>query len=250
MTNGVSPPLRRSNGRRPRPPMPASRPIIEARLDKLIAEKRVWELHGVIVARGRRIVLERYFEARGPGLGQAARPRELRPETLHDVRSVTKSIVALIYGIALAEKKVPPPGEPLFAQFPEYADVFAADERRKRLTIAHALTMTLGTEWSENASLRQPGEQRDRHGDGAGSLSLHPGAADHRAAGQALHLQRRCDRAARAHHREGHRQIAPRLCARRAVRSDRARARPNGSPARTPGSAAATASRPRRPACA
>ena len=38
-------------------------PDIEARLDKLLADKRAWGLHGVVVARGRRIVLERYFEA-------------------------------------------------------------------------------------------------------------------------------------------------------------------------------------------
>ena len=131
-------------------------PDLEARLDKLIAEKRVWELHGVIVARGRRIVLERYFEAEDQVWGKPLGRVKFAPETLHDVRSVTKSIVALIYGIALAEKKVPAPGEPLFAQFPEYADVFAADERRKRFTIRHALTMTLGTEWSEDAPYDSP----------------------------------------------------------------------------------------------
>ena len=34
---------------------------IADRLDKLIANKRVWNLHGVVVLRGRKIVLERYF---------------------------------------------------------------------------------------------------------------------------------------------------------------------------------------------
>ena len=77
-------------------------------------------------------------------------------DTLHDVRSISKSIVALAYGAALAEKKVPPPGEPLFTQFPEYADVFDADERRKRLTIEHALTMTLGTAWDETIPWNDP----------------------------------------------------------------------------------------------
>src|SRR5436305_734067 len=37
-------------------------PDIEARLDQLIADRRVWGLHGVLVVRGRHIVLERYFE--------------------------------------------------------------------------------------------------------------------------------------------------------------------------------------------
>ena len=43
---------------------------LEARLDKLIADKRVWGLHGVLVIRGRRIVLERYFEGEDNNWGQ------------------------------------------------------------------------------------------------------------------------------------------------------------------------------------
>jgi CubicO group peptidase (beta-lactamase class C family) len=70
------------------------------------------------------------------------------PDTLHDLRSVTKSIVGLLYGIALAAGRVPPPEAKLHAQFPEHADLAAAPERQD-MTIAHALTMTLGTAWDE-----------------------------------------------------------------------------------------------------
>ena len=34
---------------------------MEARLDKAIADKQVWNLHGLIVLRNDRVVLERYF---------------------------------------------------------------------------------------------------------------------------------------------------------------------------------------------
>jgi hypothetical protein len=64
------------------------------------------------------------------------------------LRSVTKCIVGLLYGIALAEGKVPRPEEPLFASFPGYADIGATGGRDK-LTVAHALTMRLGTDWPE-----------------------------------------------------------------------------------------------------
>jgi CubicO group peptidase (beta-lactamase class C family) len=127
-------------------------PDIEARLDQYIAGEPGLRLHGVIAARGRRIVLERYFESADERWGKPLGRVHFGPETLHDLRSISKSIVALVYGVALAEKKVPPPGEPLFTQFPEYADLFDADERRKRLTIEHALTMTLGTAWDEGIS--------------------------------------------------------------------------------------------------
>jgi CubicO group peptidase (beta-lactamase class C family) len=76
-------------------------------------------------------------------------------ERSHDLRSVTKSIVGLLYGIALGEGKVPPPDAPLLAQFPQYTDLPDMAQRR-RWTIEHAITMTLGTEWDEDISYDDP----------------------------------------------------------------------------------------------
>jgi CubicO group peptidase (beta-lactamase class C family) len=125
-------------------------PDLAARLDKLIADKRAWGLHGVVVVRDGRLVLERYFEAednaRGRDLGKVA----FKPETMHDMRSVSKSVVGLLYGIALAQGKVPAPEARLYAAFPEYADLAAA-AGRDRLTIHHVLTMTMGTDWDESS---------------------------------------------------------------------------------------------------
>jgi CubicO group peptidase (beta-lactamase class C family) len=121
---------------------------LEARLDQAITDKRVWNLHAVVIVRQGRLVLERYFEgddnARGSSLGKVA----FDADTLHDLRSVSKSVVGLLYGIALSDGKVPPPEAPLFASFPEYADL-AADPARNRWTIYNALTMTMGTDWDE-----------------------------------------------------------------------------------------------------
>ncbi|MFD2356796.1 serine hydrolase domain-containing protein [Nonomuraea ferruginea] len=65
--------------------------------------------------------------------------------TPHDVRSITKSVVALLYGIALESGLVPDPGERLLDQFPAHRDLADA-----ALTVEHALTMTLGLEWDES----------------------------------------------------------------------------------------------------
>jgi CubicO group peptidase (beta-lactamase class C family) len=121
-------------------------PDLEARLDKLIADKRAWGLHGVVVVRNGRLVLERYFEGPDWAVTRDLGHVKFRPDTLHDLRSVTKSITSLLYGIALEQGKVPPPEAPLFASFPDYADLAAG---RERLTIHHALTMTMGTDWDE-----------------------------------------------------------------------------------------------------
>lgn len=123
---------------------------LESRLDRALTDGHVWNLHGVVVLRGGQIVLERYFNghdnARGEDLGHIA----FGPGTLHDVRSCSKSIVGLAYGIALAQGKVPPPEAPLFSVFPEYADL-ARSDGRDRLTIEHVLTMTMGTDWDESS---------------------------------------------------------------------------------------------------
>jgi CubicO group peptidase (beta-lactamase class C family) len=106
-------------------------------------------LHGVVATRAGQIFFERYLAgpdaARGP-LGVI----RFGPETLHDMRSVSKSVVGLLYGIALAAGRVPAPEANLLTQFPEYSDL-AVDSARHSLKVKHALTMTLGTEWEELA---------------------------------------------------------------------------------------------------
>ena len=88
-------------------------PELEARLDRLITEKRAWNLHGVVVARNGRLVLERYFEGEDEARGRRLGKVSFTAATLHDMRSVSKSVVGLLYGIALEQRKVPPPEAPL-----------------------------------------------------------------------------------------------------------------------------------------
>jgi CubicO group peptidase (beta-lactamase class C family) len=70
-------------------------------------------------------------------------------ETLHDLRSRSKSIVALLYGIALQQGMVPMPGAALLSGFPEYRKL--ADKERSRVTVHHALSMTIGMDWDESS---------------------------------------------------------------------------------------------------
>jgi CubicO group peptidase (beta-lactamase class C family) len=106
-------------------------------------------LHGVVVRRGGKTVLERYWSGSdwswATDLGRVAHG----PETLHDLRSVSKSIVGLLYGIALAEKKVPEQQAKLLDQFPQYSEL-AKDPQRAAWTIQHVLDMVLGVEWNED----------------------------------------------------------------------------------------------------
>ncbi len=123
-------------------------PDIEDRLELARQAGTLPNLHGVVAARAGRIFLERYFA--GPDTARARPLGVIRfgPDTLHDLRSVTKSIVGLLYGIALAAGQVPAPDAYLLEQFPEYPEL-GGEAARRLLTVRHALTMTLGTEWDE-----------------------------------------------------------------------------------------------------
>ena len=110
---------------------------------------KVHGLHALLISRHGKLLFEHYGkgedEGGGSGPGVVV---TFGPEVLHDLRSVSKSVVGLVYGIALADGKVPPPEAKLYEQFPEYADL-ARQPGRDRLTIGHVLSMTLGFEWDE-----------------------------------------------------------------------------------------------------
>jgi len=130
-------------------------PEIGDTLDDAVRRNELANLHAVVVVRGGKLALERYYEGaderRGRSLGTVA----FGPEIKHDLRSVTKSIVGLLYGIALADGQVADLDQPLVDQFPAYGDL-AAEPERRRMTVFHALSMTLGTEWNEDLPYTDP----------------------------------------------------------------------------------------------
>ncbi|MFC0533259.1 serine hydrolase domain-containing protein [Phytohabitans kaempferiae] len=128
---------------------------IRDRLDDVLAAGRAEGLHAVVVVHGGRTVLEHYGKGEDFAWNTPLGTVDFGPRTPHDVRSVTKSVVALLYGIALGEGRVPEPAQPLLAAFPEYPDL-AADPARAALTVEHALTMSLGIEWREEIPYNSP----------------------------------------------------------------------------------------------
>src|SRR5262245_39665568 len=119
-----------------------------ARLAQMQRDGRVSGLHTLLVSRGGKVLFEHYGAGDDQSWGTPLGTITFGPTVLHDLRSVTKSIVGMLYGIALAGGKVPPPEAKLYDQFPEYADL-GRRPGRDRITVAHALRMTLGTEWDE-----------------------------------------------------------------------------------------------------
>jgi CubicO group peptidase (beta-lactamase class C family) len=119
-----------------------------AHLAEMEKDGRVFGLHALLVSRGGRLVFEHYGAGVDEFWGEPLGNVTFGPTVLHDLRSVSKSIVGMLYGIALADGKVPPPEAKLYDQFPQYPDL-ASQPGRDQITIAHVLSMTLGIEWDE-----------------------------------------------------------------------------------------------------
>jgi CubicO group peptidase (beta-lactamase class C family) len=124
-------------------------PDLSERFTALQDAGRLLNVHGVVALRRGHLVFERYMAGNDDIWGRAAGSVEFTADTLHDMRSVTKSIVGLLYGIALGNSRVPAPDQSLLSQFPEYPEL-AKDPDKARLTIANALTMTMAMKWNED----------------------------------------------------------------------------------------------------
>jgi CubicO group peptidase (beta-lactamase class C family) len=121
---------------------------IEQRLAEAEQRGRVVGLHALLVSQRGKLVFEHYGQGEDENRNGPIGHVVFTPDALHDLRSVSKSVVALAYGIALAAGKVPPPEARLYEQFPDHAEL-ARQQGRDRITIHHVLNMTLGLEWDE-----------------------------------------------------------------------------------------------------
>jgi CubicO group peptidase (beta-lactamase class C family) len=70
-------------------------------------------VHGVVIVRGGKLVFEQYFVGHDMPWGGDHKQYEFDATTLHDMRSVTKSVVSLLLGIALDRKLIASLDEPV-----------------------------------------------------------------------------------------------------------------------------------------
>ena len=106
-------------------------------------------VHAALLVRHGKLVAEAY--RRGADKPQTAwftRTVAFGPSTAHDTRSVGKSVIALLLGVAEAEGKLGSLDAPAIAWFPELRDLDTPE--RRRLTLRHLLTMSGGFEWHES----------------------------------------------------------------------------------------------------
>lgn len=128
---------------------------LERKFDAGLESGLLRNFHALAISRNGKLVFERYFEGRDEAWGDDIGHVVFDLDTLHDLRSVTKSITSLLYGIALDRGLVPGLDAAVIDGFPEYPDL-AADPERRRITVEHTLNMTMGMEWDENRPYTDP----------------------------------------------------------------------------------------------
>jgi hypothetical protein len=99
--------------------------------------------HGVVVVRYGALVYEQYFA--GEDMYGYVLP--YNANTLHDIGSITKGVVALLIGIAFDRGWLIDLDAPIVSFFPEYADLRTPE--KDRITLRHLLAMTSGLDWPE-----------------------------------------------------------------------------------------------------
>jgi CubicO group peptidase (beta-lactamase class C family) len=127
------------------------------RLSALTASVRAWPelgVHAILIERGERLIYEEYFDGFDQRWGEPLGRVSMSHDSLHDLRSITKSVVSALVGIALAAGAIGTLDDPVLKWFPEYADLNTAE--RRRVTLAHVLGMTSGLEWNEDIPYTDP----------------------------------------------------------------------------------------------
>jgi CubicO group peptidase (beta-lactamase class C family) len=102
-----------------------------------------YRLHGILVARHGKLVLEEYF------FGEHA-------DKPHDTRSASKTLVTVVLGAAMQAGIKVGPGTPVFATMGETSP---PDPRKRAMTVRHLLTMTSGLDCDDGSSEYHAGSE-------------------------------------------------------------------------------------------
>ncbi len=121
------------------------------RMTDRLAASSYANVHAVLVVRGGKLVFERYLrgsdEIPGRIYGRRVENVTFDADTLHNMKSVSKSVASLALGIAIDRGLIRSVNEPIFSFFPELSDLRSPE--KDQIQLSHALTMSMGLKWVE-----------------------------------------------------------------------------------------------------
>jgi CubicO group peptidase (beta-lactamase class C family) len=117
-------------------------------------EKTQVNPHAVLVLRHGALIFERYGGGWDQPWGGPPGPYQYGAEDIHDVRSVSKSVVSLLIGIALDRGLIKNLDQSIFNSLPGYEDLATPDSRK--ISPRMLLTMTSGFHTNEQLPYTHP----------------------------------------------------------------------------------------------
>ncbi len=118
------------------------------KLTRLILADTFTNIHSLLILRNNKLIYENYFpgndEIWGLKLGYTAHDKN----AIHDIRSISKSIVSACIGIAIMQNKIKSIDDPIFNYLPGYLEY--KTEANDKITIRDLLTMSSGIVWDED----------------------------------------------------------------------------------------------------
>jgi CubicO group peptidase (beta-lactamase class C family) len=126
---------------------------VEAGLDAAALDQLVLDIeagtfpntHALLIEHDGVLVFERYFAGSDERWGEPIPTRVIGRDSLHDIRSISKSVTATLLGIALAGDFTEAVGRPVA----EYLPDLDLEPEAREITLHQVLTMTTGLQWNE-----------------------------------------------------------------------------------------------------
>ncbi|MDF1573137.1 MAG: serine hydrolase [Bacteroidales bacterium] len=119
-----------------------------------IKELEYPNIHSLLISKNGVLIFEKYFEGTDYDYGRNLGRVNHTDTTLHDIRSISKSIVSACVGIAIEKGFIKNVDQRIFGFFPTYDSLFK--DQKANWTIQHFLTMTTGLSWNEEISYDNP----------------------------------------------------------------------------------------------
>jgi CubicO group peptidase (beta-lactamase class C family) len=130
------------------------------RLAQHFADSKEANVHAILVARHGKLVFEQYYPGADSKWGQPPADVTFGPDVPHDLRSITKSVVALLLGIGIEKGWVHDIDRPVLSLLPSYAELRTPEKDRIRLR--DLLTMSAGLAWNESLPYADPANSETR----------------------------------------------------------------------------------------
>ena len=124
------------------------------KIDTAITNGTYPNIHSLLIVRNNKLIYEKYWRGKDQSWGEDLGIRMQGKDSLHDIRSISKSIVSACVGIAIEQGKIKSIDQKVFDFFPEYKKLDTG--LISSLTIEHLLTMSSGLKWNEEVPYDNP----------------------------------------------------------------------------------------------